>query len=107
MKYIRYLVILAFAVLSASPVLAQSNQNTQGMQGMQGMQGQDSMQSVGHMKVMGMHQMRATVTSVNMSTGIMEVTSDGMKLRLYFPPASLAAVKAGDNITLRMGFMKQ
>ncbi len=102
-----------FLALSAAPAFAQSDQSMQGMhgQGMQGMQGQGmqgmNMQGMGQMKMMGMHQMSATVTSVDMNTGIMEATSEGMKLRLHFPPASLTTVKAGDKIMLHMGFMKQ
>ncbi len=116
MKSPKILVISALLSLLAVPALAQSSQTMQGMQGMQGqggMQGQAgmqgmqgmNMQGMGHM--MGMHQMSATVTSVDINTGIMEVTSDGMKLRLHFPPASLASLKAGDKVMLHLGFMKQ
>ncbi len=108
MRPSKILAISAFLSLVAVPALAQSNQTMQRMQGMQGrgMQGKGmNMQSMGHM--MGMHQMSATVTSVDMNTGIMEATSDGMKLRLHFPPASLATVKAGDKVMLHLGFMKQ
>lgn len=51
-----------------------------------------------------MHQMPATVTKVDTSSGIVEVTSAGMALRLHFPPASVAKLKAGDKITLHLGF---
>jgi len=51
-----------------------------------------------------MHQMPATVTEVDTSSGIVEVTSAGMSLRLHFPPASVAKLKAGDKITLHLGF---
>lgn len=53
-----------------------------------------------------MHQMPATVTSVDSATGIVEVNSAGMSLRLHFPPASVADLKTGDKITLHMGFTK-
>jgi hypothetical protein len=53
-----------------------------------------------------MHQMPATVTSVDTTTGMVEVTSAGMSLRVHFPPASVADLKAGDKITLHMGYSK-
>lgn len=53
-----------------------------------------------------MHSMPATVTSVDQKTGLIEVNSAGMALKLHFPPASLANVKSGDKITLKMGFSK-
>ena len=58
-----------------------------------------------HPKMNGsMHKMPATVTSVDTSTGIVEVTSEGMSLKVHFPPASVASLKAGDKITLHMGY---
>lgn len=53
-----------------------------------------------------MHKMPATVISVDTATGIVEVTAGGMALRVYFPPASVAELKAGDKITLHMGYTK-
>jgi len=53
-----------------------------------------------------MHKMPATVTSVDTSTGIVEVTTEGMALKVHFPPASVANLKTGDTITLHMGFSK-
>ena len=53
-----------------------------------------------------MHKMPATVTSVDTTTGIVEVTTAGMSLRVHFPPASVADLKAGDKITLHMGYSK-
>lgn len=66
------------------------------MQGMMGM----------HKNVMGMHAMPATVDSVDQQTGLVEATAGGMTLKLHFPPSSLANLKAGDKITLHMGFSK-
>lgn len=51
-----------------------------------------------------MHSMPATVTSVDTSSGIVEVTSEGMSLRVHFPPASVAKLKAGDKIILHLGY---
>ncbi|MDA8093284.1 MAG: hypothetical protein M0T84_05115 [Betaproteobacteria bacterium] len=100
MKITNLLALSGLIALFAVPALAQDNQSMQGMQGM-------SMQGSEHMHMMGMHQMPATVTSVDTKTGIVEATSEGMKLRVHFPPASLAGVKAGDKIILHLGFMKQ
>lgn len=70
------------------------------MGGMHG--GKSGMKAMHHM--MGMHAMPATVTSVDKSTGIVEVESEGMNLKVHFPPSSEANLKAGDKITLHMGF---
>ena len=53
-----------------------------------------------------MHKMPATVTSVDTTSGIVEVNTAGMSLRVHFPPASVADLKAGDKITLHMGYSK-
>lgn len=53
-----------------------------------------------------MHKMPATVTSVDKATGMVEVTSAGMSLRVHFPPASVADLKAGDQIILHLGYSK-
>lgn len=62
--------------------------------------------SQGSMKgmMMGMHVMPATVDKVNHKTGMVDVTSEGMKLQVHFPPASLKTVKDGDKINLHLGF---
>lgn len=53
-----------------------------------------------------MHKMPATVTAVDSKTGIVEVNTAGMSLRVHFPPSSVAGLKAGDEITLHMGYSK-
>lgn len=60
-----------------------------------------------HEKNPSMHMMPATVNSVDTKTGIVEVTTDGMSLKVHFPPASVADLKSGDAITLHMGFSKK
>ncbi len=61
----------------------------------------------GHMGgMMGMHTMPATVASVDAKTGIVKADAAGMSLVLHFPPSSVAQLKAGDKITLHMGFSK-
>lgn len=59
-----------------------------------------------HNKNGSMHMMPATVSSVDTKTGMVEVDAEGMSLRLHFPPASVANLKAGDKITLHMGYTK-
>ena len=51
-----------------------------------------------------MHKMPATVTSADTKTGVVDVTTAGMTLKVHFPPASMATLKAGDKITLHMGY---
>lgn len=52
----------------------------------------------------GMHDMPATVTHADPQTGIVDVESEGMALRVHFPPASMVNLKAGDKIGLYMGY---
>lgn len=52
----------------------------------------------------GMHNMPATVTHADPKTGIVDVTTEGMALRVHFPPASMVNLKAGDKIGLYMGY---
>lgn len=54
-----------------------------------------------------MHAMAATVTAVDTKTGMVEATSDGMSLKLHFPASSVASLKAGDKISVHLGFSKQ
>ncbi|MEO8999900.1 MAG: hypothetical protein ABI227_09885 [Rhodanobacter sp.] len=53
-----------------------------------------------------MHMMPATVKSVDTSTGMVQVDAEGMALTVHFPPKSVADLKAGDKITLHMGYSK-
>lgn len=52
----------------------------------------------------GMHTMPATVTKADPKSGIVDVMSEGMALRVHFPPAAMATLKAGDKIGLYMGY---
>ncbi|MGN6738715.1 hypothetical protein [Dyella sp.] len=56
------------------------------------------------MNVKGMHRMPATVTAADPATGIVDVTAGGMALKVHFPPAAMKDLKAGDKITLHLGF---
>ena len=53
-----------------------------------------------------MHKMAATVKAVDATTGLVGVEAGGMALTVHFPPKSMADLKVGDKITLRMGFSK-
>lgn len=57
-------------------------------------------QAMDHMKGDSMHTMPATVDAVDHAIGIVDVTAGGMKLKVHFPPASLAAVK--DHVASRV-----
>lgn len=59
-----------------------------------------------HGDMKSMHKMPATVTMADTKTGLVEAESEGMALKLHFPPATMAGLKAGDKITLHMGFSK-
>ena len=56
--------------------------------------------------MMGMHMMPATVTAADTTTGVVDVTAGGMALKVHFPPKAMASLKAGDKITLHMGYSK-
>lgn len=81
---------------SSSSTMNSSGGMHGGMSGMKGM----------HHAPKSMHMMPATVTSVDSKTGVVEADTEGMNLKLHFPPASVADLKAGDKITLHMGFTK-
>ncbi|EIM00595.1 hypothetical protein RHOFW104T7_00885 [Rhodanobacter thiooxydans] len=94
---------LAFGTVSA--------QNTGGMAPASSSSGMGQMggmhqQMMRHNKNGSMHIMPATVSSVDTKTGMVEADSEGMSLRLHFPPASVANLKAGDKITLHMGYTR-
>lgn len=99
-RFANALIIAAFAS-TAVPALAQNEQH--GMSGMSSMPGMN-MSNMGPM--MGSHMMKASVTTVDGKTGIVDVTAGGMALKLHFPPASLANVKVGDTITVHLAFSK-
>jgi hypothetical protein len=70
-----------------------------------GMDKMDGMSSM-HKKMMGMHMMPATVTTADTKTGVVDVMTEGMALKVHFPPKAMASLKAGDKIVLHMGFSK-
>jgi hypothetical protein len=92
------LAIASILAIITTPVLAQG-QNMGNMPGM-------NMSGMSMQTMDGMHMMPATVTAIDSATGLTDVDAGGMKLRLHFPPAALANIKAGDKITLHLGFTK-
>ena len=97
MNLLRSLALTAAMGLSIAPAMAHDTGSMQGM----------DMSSMDMKNMMGTHTMSATVTSVDTKTGIMDVTSEGMALKVHFPPTSLVNVRTGDKIMLHLGFMKQ
>lgn len=97
MKPLAIVALCAGLVLGASAASAQNQGGTGGMN-MPGMSGMGNM--------MGSHMMPATVTAIDTKSGLVDVTAGSMALKLHFPPASLAALKEGDKITLHLGFSK-
>jgi hypothetical protein len=86
-------------LFSAAPVLAADKDAMPGMN-MPGMK-MSNMASE-----QGAHAMGGSVTSVDHATGLIDVISDGIKMRLHFPPDTIKDLKRGDKITLHLGFTK-
>ncbi|MCE5232282.1 MAG: hypothetical protein ABFC67_06375 [Mizugakiibacter sp.] len=98
--------LVAFALAGSGVTVAQSSMPKTEANSMQKMDAMHpGMKGMQH-KMMGMHMMPATVTAVNASTGVVDVTTEGMALKVHFPPSTMANLKAGDKITLHMGFSK-
>ena len=91
---LRTLALASIMALSITPALAHeaSGANSTNMSSMPAM--------------MGMHDMAATVSSIDGGTGMVDVDASGMKLRVHFPSSALAGLKVGDKITLHMSFSK-
>ena len=95
---LRTVALASILALSVTPVLAHgSGSHGNSMSNMPGM----AMPGM-----MGMHDMAATVTTVDAKTGMVDVDAGGMALKVHFPPASLATVKVGDHITVHLAFTK-
>lgn len=98
------LVGTAFA-LSMSGVWAQGV-NPPGPSHVDKMAAHARMKGMSDANVEGMHTMSATITTIDPKTGILDVNAGGMALKVHFPPTAVAHLKAGDLITLHMGFSK-
>ncbi|TAL84310.1 MAG: hypothetical protein EPN74_12170 [Rhodanobacter sp.] len=101
-------IIVATVALGLSMAVTTVYAQESAMHPASGMQHADKSMMHHGMKHMNksMHKMPATVTSVDHKTGIVEVNSAGMSLRVHFPPPSVASLKAGDKITLHLGFTR-
>jgi len=97
------------------PANAPSSQQGTMMQGpmMQGQMMQGGMMQGGMMQggmmgahMMGMHVMTVTVTALDAKTGLVDASAGNIALKLHFPPASLADVKAGDKLSVHLSFTK-
>lgn len=106
---------LVISALAAVPALAQEQKPAEPVQ--QGMMGgammQNGMMQNGMMQggmmgdhMRGMHAMTVTVTALDAKTGLVDASSGNMALKLHFPPSSLAGVKAGDKLSVRISFSK-
>jgi hypothetical protein len=91
--------LICAVCLLAVPALAQTTGGS--MSG-----GMTSMGKSAHAMNASTHTMPASVTQVDAKTGLVDVNAAGMALKVHFPPASLANLKAGDKITLQLGFTK-
>lgn len=58
-------------------------------------------------RMMGRHMMPSTVNSVDHKTGLVDVTAEGLHLQVHFPPATITELKAGDKISLMLGYRMQ
>jgi hypothetical protein len=94
---------LALALALSGVAVAQDSTPTSGMDKMGAMH--SDMKGM-HDNMMGMHMMPATVTAADTKTGVVDVTTEGTALKVHFPPSAMASLKAGDKITLHMGFSK-
>lgn len=112
---IRVLLIAGSAIGLAAIAQAQPPANSpssqQGTMMQQGgmMQGGHMMRGgmmQGGMGMRGMHVMTVTVTALDAKTGLVDASSGNMALKLHFPPASLDGVKAGDRLSVHLGFNK-
>ena len=101
----RKFLLAAALTLLAAPAFAQGQPAQGGMGGMSNMGGmRGGMNNMAG--VMGMHTMPATVTAIDAKTGVVDVSSEGFALKMHYPTASIANLKAGDKITLHLGFSK-
>jgi hypothetical protein len=105
--------LLAFGALTGLTAIVQAqppanSQSSQQGTMMQGQMMQGGMMQGGMMgaRMKGMHVMAVTVTALDAKTGLVDASSGNMALKLHFPPASLADVKAGDKLSVHLSFTK-
>lgn len=57
-----------------------------------------------HSTLRGSHNMPGTVTSVDHTSGIVKLTSEGKHLTVHFPPSAITQLKDGDHISLHLAY---
>lgn len=57
-------------------------------------------------KMMGEHKMSGTIENIDHKTGMLRLKTGEGPLELHFPPPSIKDLKAGDAITVQLGFSK-
>lgn len=110
----RLFAVLALGALASLSAIAQAQppagaqSSQQGTMMQQGGMMHGSMMQGGMMggQMMGMHVMTVTVTALDAKTGLVDASSGNMALKLHFPSASLAGIKAGDKLSVHLGFNK-
>jgi hypothetical protein len=107
----KFSLVLGAMLVAAIPTLAQEHDHAapqaqtpraQPQGGM--MQGMRGMQNMGPM--LGQHMMPVTITAIDGKTGLVDVTTGSLALKLHFPPPALAGVKVGDKISVHLAFHK-
>src|SRR3546814_18981348 len=88
---------LVLALALSGVAVAQDSTPTSGMDKMGAMH---SDRQGMHGNMMGMHTMPASVTAADAKTGVVDVTTEGMAMKVIFPPCAMASFKSGDIITL-------
>jgi hypothetical protein len=102
-KSLSALAVLALSLAGAGMAQAQDTPPQGGAMGSM-RSGDNDMHGMKNM--MGMHAMPATVSSVDKQTGLVDVNSEGMSLKVHFPAPAVANLNVGDKITLHMGYSK-
>ncbi|MEP6897415.1 MAG: hypothetical protein ABI870_02685 [Rhodanobacter sp.] len=100
------LVVGLSGAVAAQDMPASGSSSMSSMKSMGSVSADHSAMKGKHGHMMGMHMMPATVNAVDASTGVVDVTAGGMALKVHFPPAAEAGLKAGDKITLHLGYSK-
>jgi hypothetical protein len=57
-------------------------------------------------KMMGEHKMTGTVEKIDHKTGMLKFKTGEGNLELHFPPPTIKDLKAGDTITVKLGYTK-
>lgn len=97
-KFLFYLTAALFAGNVATAAVAADY----GMKAAEKPKGEMGMQA----KMMGEHKMSGTVEKIDHKTGMMKFKTGEGDLQLHFPPPMIKDLKAGDSITVQLGYTK-